>query len=67
MRRMIRLVQAAKGTRVCCKEEKNSHFVAQMHKAVWHTTLLGLVSTWHTRAPPSLTVSFLSAPFVIFW
>ena len=44
MRRMIQLVQAAKGTPFSYKEEMTADFVAQWQRAVWHTTTLGLVS-----------------------
>jgi hypothetical protein len=68
MRGMIQLVQAAKSTPLCCKEERIADFLAQMQRVVWHTTLLGLVGTRCTHStPPLLTVSISSAPSVIFW
>lgn len=44
MRGMIQLVQAAKGTPFIYKEEMTADFVAQWQRAVWHTTMPGLVS-----------------------
>ena len=55
MRGMIQLVQAAKSTPLCCKEERIADFLAQMQTVVWHTTLLGLVGTQCTHSTPSTT------------
>jgi hypothetical protein len=46
MRRMIRLVQAAKGTPVYCEGKGIADIVTQRQRAVWHTTMLGLVSAY---------------------
>ena len=66
MRRMIRLVQAAKGTRICYKEEKECLLYSSEAKGGYAYYTAG-ISECTAHARRSLTDSFSSAPSVVFW
>ena len=66
MRRMIRLVQAAKGKRVFCKEGRENLLYSSDAKGGYAYYTAG-ISGYTARARRSLTDSFSSAPSVVFW
>ena len=67
MRRMIQLVQAAKGAPVSREKEKTADSVAQRQRAVWHTTMQGLVSTGAHTHPPHYLLSYRQARLLAFF
>ena len=66
MRRMIRLVQAAKGTRMCYKEERERLLYSSEAKSGYAYYVAG-ISECTAHARHSLSDSFSSTPSVVFW
>ena len=66
MRRMIRLVQAAKGKRVCYKEERERLLYSSEAKGGYAHYAAG-ISEYTAHVRHSLSDSFSSAPSVVFW
>ena len=66
MHRMMRLVQEAKGTQMCCKEERE-HLLYNSDAKGGLAYYAAGVSEYMTHARCSLTDLFSSAPSVVFW